>query len=378
MKKIFKFTFFILMFVYVISLSSCLNEKNEEQIQTYSIETQMTYEEKANLLINKFDYISSTMDGNTLSFEGLTSGNANETKIAYLNSSKEKIEKDYSAELNIETGVIKLNVSYVLNENVIKEESYEAMPYYYEVADDYFIDIEDETLSVSDLITNGKIEECIAIADDVAVAGTIAACLVLCVVCNDPTIQRNVKQVVKTVTETVTTFVKSFLSWFKSIFKKVVRTIVKQVVTTVETVKTIYNISINSIDYSLEAVDKMTKKKDGEYYLALADYSDGNVYLSGINISKEIAISIMTYKISVPLNSNRNKFMILSTYTPVEKDAESIAIQGSLNNGFGGGIHLDPPHIRTNKKGTYFSHFHPAPKGSVTTSHSMFGNPTII
>lgn len=356
-------------------MSLSIGRKNDNSIQTYEVETGMTYEEKANLLISKFASVNAYMDENVLSFEGSTFGKTNETKISYLNSKNEQIEKQYSAQLNVETGIISVRISYLLNEEVIKQDNYEAEPYYYEIADDYYIDIEDETLSVRDLIDQGNIQECIAIADDIVVGGAIAACLVLCVVCNDPTFQKSVKQVVTTITETVTTFVKSFISWFKSLFQKVVRTIVKQVVTTVETVKTIYNITVNSIDYSLEAVSSSTRKKDGNYYLALADYLDGNVYFSGLSISKETAISIMTYKISVPLSSNRNKFMLLSTYTPLESDARSIAVQGSINNGFGGEVHLDPPHIRPTSKGTFFKHYHPAPAQTVTTSHSMFGEP---
>lgn len=364
-----------LLIITCIIISLCIGRKNDDSIQTYEVETYMTYEEKANLLISKFSSVNAYMDENVLSFEGSTFGKTNETKISYLNSKNEQIEKQYSAQLNVETGIISVRISYLLNEEVIKQDNYEAEPYYYEIADDYYIDIEDETLSVRDLIDQGNIQECIAIADDIAVGGAIAACLVLCVVCNDPTFQKSVKQVVTTITETVTTFVKSFISWFKSVFQKVVRTIVKQVVTTVENVKTIYNITVNSIDYALEAVSSSTRKKDGNYYLALADYLDGNVYLSGLSISKETAISIMTYKISVPLSSNRNKFMLLSTYTPLEQDARSIAVQGSINNGFGGVVHLDPPHIKSTSKGTFFKHYHPAPAQTVTTAHSMFGEP---
>ncbi len=65
----------------------------------------------------------------------------------------------------------------------------------------------------------------------------------------------------------------------------------------------------------------------------------------------------------------------MSKLKSIVKLISSIALQGSINNGFRGVVHLEPPHIRSTSKRTFFKHYHPVPARTVTKSHSMFGEP---
>lgn len=382
-KKVIKRILFLFFIVIVVSVvCSCSKEDKTETIETYEIQTGMTYEEKVDELLSQFDTYVSYTNGNYMCFDGEIETTYKESQIDFLSNIETPLTKKYSASLDAETGIINLEVSYLDNDITIKAESYEAMPYYDELSDDYLFEFEGEVFSVANMIYEGTVNECIAGVDDVAVIGGCAVLIgglfLISAITQDPTYQRSITTVVQQVTETISTVVKSILSWFRSIFRTIVSTITKTIVKTVEVVKTIYKVAVADITFEFVEADASKYKNDGSYYLALADTSyggGGKVYFSTLKIDRNFAIAVLRSSQFVGLvNSLGNRAQVLlSTYTFSAYDAMTIAEEASLN----GGVTYHPAHAKSWKPGVYFAHYHPT-NPYLTSAHSFFGYPTII
>ncbi len=381
MKKIIKLFFCVVLFAaIIIGLSPRSNNKEHKIIQTYAVETGMTYEEKVNELLSQFDDYQTNISGKELHFYGNIQTSYSESKIEYLADTNERLQKDYSASFDIETGIVTLLVTYSDEENIIKSTSYEAEPYYVEEDNDYYFDIDGEVYSISNMVMEGKINNCIAGVDDAAVVGgcvvLLAGAFLLTVITSDPTYQRSVTNVITQITEQITTVVKSILSWFKSIVQTIVRYVTKTIVTTIETVKTIYNITVASIAFTLEEATNAKYQDNGKYYLALADTVDGKVYMSGLEISKDFAIAVLSTGSLVSVATKSSVKVYLSTYTFREADARDIALRASSKLGMSSVV-MHPAHISSGRSGMYFKHFHPCYPYQ-HSAHSFYDVPVII
>lgn len=368
--------------IIISTVSSCSKENGTEIIETYEIQTGMTYEEKVDELLSQFDTYTSYTNGNFMFFDGEIETSYKESQIDFLSNIDAPLTKKYSASLNAETGVINMDVSYIDSDITIKTESYEAMPYFDELSDDYLFEFEGEVFSVANMIYEGTVNECIAGVDDIAVIGgcaiLIGGLFLISAISQDPTYQKTMTTAVQQVTETVSVVVKSIIGWFRSILKTIVKTITKTIVKTIEVVKTIYKITVSGITFEFVEADSSKYKDDGSYYLALADTSyggGGKVYFSTLKIDRNFAIAVLRSSQFVALvNSLGNKAkVLLSTYTFNAYDAMSIAEEASLN----GGVTYHPAHAKSWMPGVYFAHYHPT-SPYLTSAHSFFGYPTII
>lgn len=381
LRKMLSFMLLITAFTGLFACSGFGFDETNTDVERYEIETGMTYEEKVEQLLGQFDDYQTDIDGDVLAFCGSVQTSYSASKIEYLSATDDDITKDYSASFDTETGIVTLTISYIDDENVIKADSYETVPYYVEEDNDYYIDFNNEVFSIGNMLMSGKINECIAIVDDVAVLGTCAVLLagayLLTVIANDPTYQMAVNDVITQVTEAVTTVVKSIISWFKSIVQTVVRYVTKTVVTTIKTVKTIYNVTVASVDFTLEEATAEKYKDNGKYYLALADTVDGNVYMSNLEINKDFASAVLSTGALVPLATKSSIRVYLSTYTFRQTDARDIAVQASSRLGMGGLVIQHPAHTTSGKIGMYFAHFHPCYPYQ-HSAHSFFGTPVFI
>lgn len=373
---------FILVFLCVTICSCSDNEQKQEQVETYEVLNTLTYEDKVEELMSQFDTYSSHSNNNSLYFDGEIYTTYNESQIDYLSTSNEKITKKYSAELDTDSGVLYLTVSYVDDGVIVKYEQYETLPYYDACADDYLFEFENQTFSMASMILEGSINECVAAVDDAVVIGGCAVLLccayIVTAVSQDPTFQRSIETIVTQVTQTITTVVKSIISWFKSLFKTVVETVTKTVVSTIETIKTIYNYNVAGIDFEFTEADTSRCKDDGSYYLAIADISrggGGKVYFSTMKIDRNFAVAVLRSAMLVEvvnhIGNTANVYM--STYTYDENDAKSIASEASLS----GGVIRHSYHNKKGYAGTYFEHFHPC-YPYFESAHSFFGDPSFI
>ena len=221
--------------------------------------------------------------------------------------------------------------------------------------DEFYIIFEDGLVYISEVLENNILDNCIAIADDLAVA--IAALTVAAVIICHPHIQT----IVTTVFTTVVAKITSFFRWLKNIF--VTKTVLKTMVTTVVN----YQVNVFSRDFELRKikVDDEQPRSENTYYLAIIIGRD--VYISMEEITEIEAIAVLATNSEVTIQDTSFQ---LNTYTFAETDAENIAFHASTYNGYFGVIRHTYHSRQSTKSGVFFEHFHP---GAYGTPHSFFG-----
>lgn len=247
------------------------------------------------------------------------------------------------------------------NNGIIEAENcYTAQLHYNEELDEYYIGFEDELISISEIIGTDVLENCVAIADDVAVAVAVLAVAAV-IVCYP-----YVKTVVTTVVTTVVSWVKSFWRWLKGTF------ITKKVTTTTVEIVTYYQINVFSRDFELEKIENADEapRDADEYYLAVV--VGPNVYISIETITESEAVAVLASDTDVTIDGADFQ---LNTYTQEELDAASIAMQAANYNGRSGVTRHS--YHGGSKAGVYFEHYHPGPSDVHGLPHSFFGTPLI-
>ncbi len=252
-------------------------------------------------------------------------------------------------------------------EGMLETEDCYAVQLYYETEEDeYYIVFGNEMISISELVGTDVLENCIAIADDIAVSVALLAVTAV-IVCHP-----YIKTIVTTVVTTVVSWVKSLWRWLNGVFitKKVTTTTVEPVV--------YYRTNIFSRDFELERVEATdvaceVSRDAGGYYLAVVVGSI--VYISIETITESEAVAVLASNIDVRIEETDFQ---LNTYTAGEMDAESIALQAANYNGLLE-ITRHTYHNRGGtKKGIYFEHYHPGPSYMHGLPHSFFGVPMIV
>lgn len=384
MKLLKKKTVFVSMFlVFVLCLSFLLpsfayvnNDLDTRNIDVNEIGT-LSYEEKAQQLLNTFDEYSILNDENTISFEGYVDISSFDfSGIQYLSTTADTTIKKYKTDLDIDNEKFYIITEYIQDDVVVYSEKVETTPYYDEYEDDYYISMPDGTnVSLSENLSTENFNECSVTLAALGIALTakeVAVLLSAVVVVAAPVIV----EVVNVVVTTIVSWVRSFWSWFRSLFTKKTTTVVSTTVTT--TISYTLTLSYSDTQTKVEAkpFDKTHHYEPSKYYFAIADTTDGLLYVSQVPIDNLYALSILTtstyiksaHKNDLDKNGNQKEFVV-SLYTPAKIDALYIATEAGTILGSPGAIHHDAPKLG------YFNHYHPGLKYS--HPHVFYGTPKI-
>lgn len=344
--------------------------KGKEVLRTIEVDNigVMSYEEKIDGLINQFDSYDTTY----VAENGLLSFNAQETitidqvkNINFVNSYDEEVVKKYETTLNPKTMEFTIITKYFQNDEIVKEEACVVIPYYVQEEDDWKVELDNESVSVKEVLASNNFETCIAGVDDVVMVGGAAVLFVVAVVVCAPVVE----EVVTTVVEVL----KSFWGWLKGLFTT------KTVTTTITTTVYKYNVKIGSKQYTLErAEDKVFTAN--KYYVVVADTESGFVYISTEDITYAEAVSVLASTTMVNAISGSNLRFVLSTYTLLGSDAKSVAdVAATYLGGNGSTFHAyhNVDKYGNKKKGIFYQHYHPCYPYVHGTAHSFFGTPYV-
>lgn len=329
----------------------------------------LSYEKKAEQLLSQFDNYDSKIDNDgNMTFEGVVELDLSQTMMLnFVNSYEEKIEKRYKTTINPENFDFIVSICYYQDEELLSSEEIVTQPYYVEEADDYFIDLQGETISLKETLVSDSLNECIAIADDIIIAA--AACMVITVIVFYP----QITEIVTTVVKTVVSWVKSFWWWLKSLFVK------KTVTTTTTTVVKSFRINIFSKTLTLKKVEDGKLTYDPNiYYVAVLVGQD--VYISYQMITQAEAIALLAQNVFTIIEEGSTTEYQLNTYTYSYDDALVAATSAATLMGRGGYTwHNYHQYDRygNKKKGTFFQHFHPGSPYVEHSTHSFYGTPVI-
>lgn len=351
------------------TLASLNNDLATRNINVNEIGT-LSYEEKAQQLLNTFDEYSILNDENTISFEGFVDiSNFDFSGIQYLSTTADTTIKKYKTDLDIPNEKFYIITEYIQDDVIVYSDKVETTPYYDEYEDDYYISMPDGTnVSLSENLSTENFNECSVTLAALGIALTakeVAVLLSAVVIVAAPAIV----EVVKVVVTTIVSWVRSFWSWFKSLFTKKTTTITTTTVTTALS----YTISISDVKVEAKPYDKNMVFEINKYYVAVADTDDGLLYVAPKAISNISALAILTTSSYVKsAHKGSNKSFVISLYTPTNSAASLIATEAGTILGNPGAIH----HFAT--RPGYFNHYHP---GLVYTDlshpHVFYGTPKI-
>lgn len=281
-----------------------------EQIRT--IETkQSSLVTETQKFIDKFDTYQSSSTDNTIEFEGTMFASVGELiGLDVLDAENQQLTKRYKTKYDFSKNLFYLTVTYY-NENEIIVESIEYCvdPTYDEDKDDVFVEFENEKIYFSESFVADAINECIAGVDDAIylVGGVvIVGGLLITIAASQPEVIQETITTVKYITEKIEQKVASVWSWIKR-FVTTYITVKKTVVT-----KSYKEVKVPTIELNKEkiitkaiATTALAQMKQGEYFLAFYDPSNGQFYLSTAPISFESAVAIMSAATPIPCMVNR-------------------------------------------------------------------------
>lgn len=283
----------------------------------------------------------------------------------YLDDSTETYETRINYLENYEFPEFNITINTDYNNGQEDIEDYLTRLMYDSEEDEFIIEFNGEWLYVSELMEEGLLDNCVAIADDLAIAAaylTISA-IIICY----PVIEK----VVTTVVTMVTTFIRSIFSWIKKIFK------VRRIETTIVTYETCYRFNIFERDFELEKVEVDNEPPRPEFLFYMAAVIGQYVYITREEITEEEAVHILrtNLEIIIQYNSNYSDRVQLNTYTFEKYDAERVAAIA----GDGSAIPHTYHDTRKGQKkfGVYFQHFHPGYEYSSNSTHSFWGLPRV-
>lgn len=329
------FTCFLLI---VISSSIKFPSNDKSVVREIGVEYK-THEEQLSLILDSFDFYNSDFLNNHLTFnsEKLVSVEENDNFEYLCDKEHDELTQKNSTDYDLEKNAFIITISYYDGDTLVETSTEETVPVYDEEKDDAYVVVGNNKYYFSDTFDADEFEQCIAIVDDVAVAGAVvivgAVALTICAV--DATVNYDVStQIVREVEiffETVALKIKSFFSWFTRWIKKTVTKVVEKVVTVVTKVTT-PAISVNNerIETTEISMADIKKKEINNYYLVFADTTNKKIYVSK-DIKKEIAIAILSFPIVVNCIGNSNVQMMASTFTIMKDDAYNIACEAGLN-----------------------------------------------
>ena len=237
-----------------------LSTESVRTIDTASINT-LTFEETTERLLSQYDSYDCEVQENSgaivVNAESIID-NGLLNSLDFVSTYDEPVIKKYKTVINPQTLDLTVDISYYQGGELIRSQSELVIPYYNEVTDDYFFDIDGEVVSVSETLFADNIDYCIAGVDDVAYA--IVACAAVIVAF--PIIEQNVT----TIVTTFVTWMGSFWSWLKGLF------VTTTVTTTVVTNVLKYEIDIFGRKIKLEEVTEKEKEQPREpkYYYLMA------------------------------------------------------------------------------------------------------------
>lgn len=334
----------------------------------------LSYEEKAQQLLNTFDEYSISNDENTISFEGSVDISSFDfSGIQHLSTTADSTIKKYKTYLDINNEKFYIITEYIQDDVVVYSEKVETTPYYDEYEDDYYISMPDGTnVSLSENLSTENFNQCSVTLAALGIALTakeVAILLSAIVIIAAPVIV----EVVNVVVTTIVYWVRSFWGWFRSLFTK--RTTTSTTTTITTTLSYTLTLSYSDTQTKVEAkpFDKTMKFEIDKYYVAVADTDDGLLYVSPDPISNISALAILTTSSFVKsAHKGSNKSFVISLYTPTNDAACLIATEAGTILGNPGAIH----HLA--KTPGYFNHYHP---GSTYTDlshpHVFYGTPKI-
>ncbi len=312
----------------------------------------LSYEEKVEEILSEFDVYSYDYDDTTVQFHGtLTKDFSDFSGFEYLNTLDEtKITRTFITKFNGVNNTFSLLITTTQNEEIIEQIEEEVVPIYDEIADDYYIVLDDgTTISVTETLILNNLNPCIAGIDDIAIGGLVVISMLA--IAAAPSLQDALKPVYNEI--------KSFFKWVGSLFRKD-EAPAKETFT--------YHVSYQGNDYALKAYAATRFFDLKSYYLALADTDDGLLYVSTKPVSRKHAISAFTASTYVTsVHKGSNKKFVLSVYTPLDNMAYDVALSAGEAIGDPGVL----PHP-TDKPG-YFNHYHPG--GSYNHPHCFYGTP---
>ena len=307
---------------------------------------------------------------NSLSFNGeITRSVGYFSEFDFLSTiTNGEVNQKYSTQLDLEEEKFVLIIGYYQNNELIEKTEQEAIPFFDNEENDYFIKLDNgQLLSVSETLNDNNMDNCLALVDDTAILLTVA--LAITVVAAAPYIAN----VVTTVVTQVISWVKSFFWWLRSLFAETV-------VTTVVTQVASPSITIANTTYRTEAKTKadIQALDPSLYFAAFADPTNGIMYLTVVPIEEAAAVAILNTPIAVPCIGDTSRTMIASTYTFTEGNALKVASVVGLN--------ARTPAWAPEVHGSngYFWHYHTISstitlgKGGVeqiSNPHSFFGLP---
>lgn len=373
-KNIFTSLVLALIICFSFLLPSFFN--SEKEIKTRDINVNelgiLSYEEKVDQLLKSFDEYKVSNNDSLISFEASTNiSNYDFFGVQYLSTSADETIKKYRTNLDIENEVFEIITEYIQDGEIVHVETVETIPQYDEYSDDYYLIMPDNTtVSLSDTLTPDCFNQCSVtlMALGLALTAEEAAVLITTVAIVAAPV---IVEVVNVVVTKVVSWVKSFWRWFKSLWTKKTTTVVTTTVTTTLSYTLTLSYTDGKTKVEAKPFDKTKKYEDKKYYFAIADTTDGLLYVSEVPIGTISALAILkTSSFVCSAHKNDNKKFVVSLYTPSAVDAYLIACEAGRLNGSPGAIH----HIAT--KIGYFNHYHP---GLVYTDmshpHVFYGLP---
>lgn len=320
-----------------------LEDVTDQLLSQYDSYDCKVYEDSGEIVVNA----ETIIDGGLLS------------SLNFVSTYDEPVTKKYKTVIDQQTLDLKVEINYYQCEELIKSESEVVTPYYDEATNDYFFDIDGEAISVSKTVLADNIDYCIVGVDDVAIAITACAAVIVAY----PIIEK----CVTTIVTNVVNWVRSWWSWFVGLF------VTTTVTTTVVTNVVKYQINVFGRTFKLTEVGEKEKEqpREPEFYF-LATILDGKVFISDESITEAEAIATLATNPKTLIDKNE---CYLNTYTFFESMAQNIAELAAAELGYIGAWYHSAH--GNNSKGVFFDHYHPGSKDAHGSGHSFYGVPVI-
>lgn len=376
--------------VYIISLSciltSCSNVKKTYNLREIDLDLVVKNDLKnhVNVLLQNFDAYESCEERENCSFEGKTLFDAKTFKRVDLMSAETNFNETITEVFNIQADLDESNFAYnfdYLDSVNILIESYSGnvSPSYDSFFDDYFIEFGGNNFYFKDALQS--FEECgvsCRLIDRTTEYGGSGFIILVGIIAIGAAV---VSMPENTLVSDFLYWWESFLTWLTNLGRDV------DGASTTTNIDYRYQTEINGYVYQMDRIKETPMREQGKYYVAVADYDDGYVYMCNIALPIDNDNSAAKSVIILGLQgdpgskivsvTNPDHLFLLSLYTVNGLDAEYVTkkangyVTGNYCSYFDS-VHDGPDH---NKTGIYFEHYHPGVKtnSDVRTPHCFYG-----
>ena len=286
----------------------------------------------------------------------------------------------YITRFDFEQSIFYVKIQKISNDIIVDENELEATPVYNETESDYFVCFNDgtnisvrETLEVEQIdycsfkgIVNNQMVEYGAAAGAIVLGAIAINTIVSSSNSNDSLKEKILKD---SLTDIGKGWVEDFVMWLYDVFPSLLT------ITSSIAAPYVYHALIEGIEYDFTRVENASLYNQDNYYFAIADTTDGMLYLSS-PVEKNIlsgGVALMKWILHPNQLAYKGKKFLLSGYTYKQENAFEVAKQVA-HLIFEEGVTFHSP--KTGQIG-YYSHYHPGVYDGYCEDkpHIFFGAP---